>query len=117
MCHGSPCGMHRNRTGWRRVGVVRVSVSGGREIVRIVNKEYIGDGVYVWTEGVMIWLSVQRESGQHLIALEPEVFEALLQYAMKIGWPTPGRQLKERSLANSFDMRLGSTKKWIRNSK
>lgn len=44
------------------------------------DETYLGDGVYARLEGDMIWLRTERGSGDHIIALEPEVFEALVEY-------------------------------------
>lgn len=46
----------------------------------MANETYLGDGVYARLEGDMIWLRTQRENGDHTIALEPEVFQALVEY-------------------------------------
>ena len=58
------------------------------------NKTYLGDGLYASFDGWMITLSAPREHGEHYIALEPEVFEALLQYAMKVGLLKKGQALQ-----------------------
>ena len=56
--------------------------------------DYIGDGVYASLEHGMIWLRTQREGwheideGWHEIALEPEVYEQLVQFA-KRAWNLP----------------------------
>lgn len=47
---------------------------------------YIGDGVYVRFDGIYIWVETLRASGSHVIALEPEVFRSLLDFAKEIGW-------------------------------
>lgn len=49
------------------------------------NKEtYIGDGVYVRFDGYQIWLRTPRESGDHEIALEHAVYEALTNYVRNL---------------------------------
>lgn len=58
-------------------------------------KEYLGDGLYA-SGDFMITLSADRGNGTHYVCLEPEVFEALLQYAMKIGWLKDGQKLVKR---------------------
>jgi hypothetical protein len=45
-----------------------------------MTEKYLGDGVYASFDGYQIWLRTPRHGGVHEIALEPEVFEALLQY-------------------------------------
>ena len=48
-------------------------------------QEYIGDGVYASFDGYQIWLKTQRDHGEDAIALEPEVFRALLAFAQTVG--------------------------------
>ena len=45
-----------------------------------MTEKYLGDGVYASFDGYQIWLRTPRHGGIHEIALEPKVFEALLQY-------------------------------------
>ena len=45
-----------------------------------MHQEYIGDGVYAWTDGYHIWLKADRDGQEHTIALEMPVFEALVAY-------------------------------------
>ena len=45
--------------------------------------EYLGDGVYVEIENEMLKLSTERLDGESLIYLEPEVYQALRNYALK----------------------------------
>ena len=50
-------------------------------------------------DGAMITLKAERESNlsgmqTHYVCLEPEVFEALLQFAMAAGWLKKGQELK-----------------------
>ena len=46
------------------------------------NKEYIGDGVYVSTDGYMIELTTENGvEVDNTIVLEPSVFSALIAYA------------------------------------
>lgn len=47
---------------------------------------YLGDGVYAHGRVTQIWLSCDRENGEHTIALEPQVLSALMKYAVEIGW-------------------------------
>ena len=48
-------------------------------------REYLGDGVYATFDDYQIWLSTERDGGvQHTIALEPEVFAALQEYARRL---------------------------------
>lgn len=42
---------------------------------------YLGDGVSAFFDGFSIWLTTPREDGTHRIALEPEVFDALCEFA------------------------------------
>lgn len=45
-----------------------------------MSETYLGDGVYASFDGCQIWLRTPRLGGDHTIALEPDVFEALLRY-------------------------------------
>ena len=47
---------------------------------------YLGDGLYARFTGYSIELRAPREDGDHWIALEPDVFEALLQFALQCGF-------------------------------
>lgn len=50
---------------------------------------YIGDGVYVSHDNYNLWLRTDRYDGDDVvlsrIALEPEVFQALIKYAKLFG--------------------------------
>jgi len=46
---------------------------------------YLGDGCYARFDGYQIWLRAPREHGDHEIALEPDVFNALVEYARNLG--------------------------------
>lgn len=46
-----------------------------------MNREtYLGDGVYASFDGYQIWLRAPRETGDHVVALEPSVYDALVAY-------------------------------------
>lgn len=45
---------------------------------------YLGDGVYARFDGYQVWLRTPRESGDHEIALEPTVYEALTNYVRNL---------------------------------
>lgn len=44
---------------------------------------YLGDGCYGSWDDYQIWLRAPRENGDHKIALEPAVFESLVNYAAR----------------------------------
>jgi hypothetical protein len=46
-----------------------------------MDKEYLGDGVYVRFDGYQIWLETQQGMA---IALEPPVFAALVAYVKRL---------------------------------
>lgn len=46
----------------------------------MVKDEYLGDGVYASFDGYQIWLAVNHHENK-VVALEPEVLLALVQYA------------------------------------
>ena len=50
---------------------------------------YLGDGLYASCDGGMIQLRAPREDGDHCVYLEPDIYEALRQFARKIGWELP----------------------------
>lgn len=61
------------------------------------DKTYLGDGLYASFDGGGINLSTPRASGEHYVYLEPEVFEELISFAMKVGWLREGQTLKGRA--------------------
>lgn len=50
---------------------------------------YLGDGCYATFDGFQIWLNAPRREGTHVIALEPETYGKLLEFAAKV-WPRQG---------------------------
>ena len=48
---------------------------------RIKSEQYLGDGVYALFDGYQIWLKVMRDGREERIALEPEVFLTLSEFA------------------------------------
>lgn len=54
---------------------------------------YLGDGLYASNEGFQIVLRAPRESGDHVICLDPSVAIALFHF-MKIEWPTLFKNVK-----------------------
>ena len=50
----------------------------------MTNETYLGDGLYVSFDGYSIWLRAPREGGDHEVALEPPVFQALLDFVDKL---------------------------------
>jgi hypothetical protein len=60
-----------------------------------VNEIYLGDGLYASFDGWQILLRAPRENGDHMVALEPEVFNSLLGFA---------RQVNERHNVRHFDI-------------
>lgn len=50
------------------------------------DKVYLGDGVYAQHDGYQIWISVEGgDEAPSLIALEPTVLTALVNYGKKLG--------------------------------
>jgi len=45
--------------------------------------EYLGDGVYASFDGYQIWLAANHHTNK-VVALEPEVFEALIRYKKRL---------------------------------
>lgn len=50
-------------------------------------EEYIGDGVYVSHDGFQLWLRIGDDEYTQLqrIALDPQVFRSLVEYAKRFG--------------------------------
>lgn len=48
---------------------------------------YLGDGVYASFDGWQICLRAPRESGDHVVYLEPQLWALLTAYATKC-WPS-----------------------------
>jgi hypothetical protein len=49
------------------------------------NETYLGDGLYARFDGFSIWLRAPRENGDHIVALEPGLMNALIAYAREVG--------------------------------
>lgn len=49
------------------------------------NETYLGDGLYASCNGYQIVLRAPREGGDHFVALEPPVYNALVQFARNLG--------------------------------
>lgn len=47
----------------------------------MIPKTYLGDGVYAEIDRGMIKLTTQRDTGEHVIWLEPDVLEALQEFS------------------------------------
>jgi hypothetical protein len=45
---------------------------------------YLGDGLYASFDGFAIWLRAPREAGDHVVALEPEVYRALTEFVERL---------------------------------
>lgn len=50
----------------------------------VPRETYLGDGVYARFDGYQIWIRTPREGGDHEIALEPGVFDALVAYEKRL---------------------------------
>lgn len=47
-------------------------------------KTYLGDGLYANFDGFHIFLYAERENGIHFVALDPDVFDELVNYRDQI---------------------------------
>jgi len=45
-----------------------------------MDKTYLGDGVYATFDGYQVWLTTERENGEHKIAIDPYVMACLEEY-------------------------------------
>lgn len=54
---------------------------------------YLGDGVYASYEheGDQIWLRTRRENGDHVIALDPHTYRALVAFSAEVERERKGR--------------------------
>jgi len=50
-------------------------------------EQYLGDGLYASFDGYQITLRAPRTNGDHWVALEPEVYFALQDFALRIWGP------------------------------
>lgn len=48
------------------------------------NETYLGDGLYVSFDGFMLTLRAPRDGGDHWVGLEPQVFNALVNYVNQL---------------------------------
>lgn len=48
-------------------------------------ERYLGDGVYVSFDGYHIWLDTRAQTPVNRIALEPIVYQRLLEYVADLG--------------------------------
>lgn len=49
-------------------------------------EHYLGDGAFASFDGFGITVSTDRDGVEHYVCLEPEVFAALMKFAMTVGW-------------------------------
>jgi hypothetical protein len=54
----------------------------------MIDPRYLGDGVYASYDGYHIWLAANHHENK-VVALEPEVFRALVEYARYISTVDP----------------------------
>jgi hypothetical protein len=58
-----------------------------------LQETYLGDGLYVSMDGYMIRLRTSRPEGEHCVYLEPNIYQALVDYIERIGWARPKPRL------------------------
>ncbi len=51
---------------------------------KYTQETYLGDGLYAHFDGYQFWLRAPRNEGDHEVALEPSVFDALVQYRQRV---------------------------------
>lgn len=51
--------------------------------MKMLDMDYLGDGVYAGHDGYQIWLTVGDHNNEPLIALEPSVIDALIRYCAR----------------------------------
>lgn len=52
--------------------------------MKLANETYLGDGLYARFDGFTIWLRAPRQHGDHIVALEPEVYRALTAFVERL---------------------------------
>jgi len=50
---------------------------------------YLGDGLYVRFDGFTIWLRAPRETGDHVVALDPSVWRMLERFVADLNKAKP----------------------------
>lgn len=58
--------------------------SDGSAALRERFQDYLGDGVYAEFDGYHIWLSAERDGFTHRIAIEAQVLDSLVSYALRV---------------------------------
>lgn len=51
-----------------------------------VKPAYLSDGAYVSNDGMSIWISADRDTQFHAVALDFDAITALARYAKQLGW-------------------------------
>jgi hypothetical protein len=55
------------------------------------DETYLGDGLYASFDGYHVTLRATRSDGDHWVALEPGVFDELLQFGLRVGIWRPSK--------------------------
>lgn len=55
-----------------------------------IEERYLGDGLYASFDGYQITLRAPRSDGDHWVALELQVYSALIEFAKRHGWVVVG---------------------------
>lgn len=55
-----------------------------------IEERYLGDGLYASFDGYQITLRAPRSDGDHWVALELGVYDALIAFAKRHGWVVVG---------------------------
>jgi len=53
-------------------------------MTKLIEDEYLGDGVYASFDGHHIWLDTRAQDPVNRIALDPQVFKQLINYCKRI---------------------------------
>ena len=79
------------------------------EFISKYEKEtYLGDGLYAHFDGYHIILRAPREFEDHHVALEPPVFDALLEYRERVYADAKTIQHKEKENDTGIQHSIGS---------
>jgi hypothetical protein len=68
------------------------------------DETYLGDGLYASFDGYQIWLRAPRAGVDHLVAIDASVWEALVEYRMKIAKASAPEIGSEILLTGDFEI-------------
>ncbi len=76
--------------------------------VKLIDDDYLGDGVYASFDGYHIALDLRGQGSEMKIALEPQVFAALLRYKTRVDDAIKELQKERKEKPNANDEKTQS---------